>query len=117
MEILESKQGNATIIAPQVSRLDASNAAVLKNRFIDLISRDNYLIVLNMSQIDFVDSTGLGALLSGLKSLGNEGKLVLFGVSADVQKLFSITRLDQRVFKLASSKQEALQALDENSDE
>jgi anti-sigma B factor antagonist len=111
MDIYEKQKENSVILQPQVGRLDAANSQILKGRLVDLISQGRTRIALDLGQVDFMDSAGLAALLSALKSLGRNGKMTLFGVSAKVRKLFTITRLDNGVFTITQTEDEAVQAL------
>lgn len=56
-------------------------------------------VVLDMSRIDFMDSSGLGALIAVLKRMSPDGKFELAGLTAPVQRVFDLTRMD-RVFKI-----------------
>jgi len=111
MDIHEKQKETSVILQLQVGRLDAANSQILKGRLIDLISQGKTRIALDLGQVDFMDSAGLAALLSALKSLGRNGKMALFGVSAKVRKLFTITRLDNGVFTITQTEDEAVQAL------
>lgn len=115
MNIHEQQKDTLVILQPQVTRVEASNAQNLKNRLIDCISRGKSRIALDLGYVDFMDSSGLAALLSALKSLGKNGKIALFGVSDKVRKLFSITRLDNGVFIITETEEEAVKALEQSS--
>lgn len=116
MNIHEKQKDTLVILQPQVTRVEASNTQDLKNRLIECISRGKSRIALDLRQVDFMDSSGLAALLSALKSLGKDGKIALFGVSDKVRKLFSITRLDNGVFIITDTEDEAVKALNNRSD-
>jgi anti-sigma B factor antagonist len=111
MDVHEKQNGALVTLQPQVKRLDASNAQGLKNSLIEHISQGKTWIALDLGHVDFMDSAGLAALLSAVKSLGKNGKIALFGISDKVRKLFTITRLDNGVFTITRTEDEALQAL------
>ncbi len=67
-------------------------------------------IVLDLSSVDFVDSTGLGAIVRCLKELNGRGQLVLCGVNEMVLSLLKMTRLDD-IFIQAADRDEALKRL------
>lgn len=113
MDMSEKHTDTTIILQPQVHRVEASNAQSLKNKLIDCISQGKNRIALDLGQVDFMDSSGLAALLSALKSLGKNGGIALFGVSDKVRKLFSITRLDNGVFIITDTEDEAVQALEQ----
>ena len=95
------------VLAP---RLDAREAVDFKTQMVECISSGQHTIVLNLAEVRFIDSSGLGAIVSTLKLLGREGNLVLCGVTDPVMSLFKLTRMD-RVFQMFTSESDALAAL------
>ncbi len=95
------------VVAP---RLDAREAVTFKAQMADWIGRGPQTILLNLAEVRFIDSSGLGAIVSVLKLLGRQGDLVLCGVTEPVLSLFKLTRMD-RVFQIFSQESEALTAL------
>ncbi|ALG68971.1 STAS domain-containing protein [Beggiatoa leptomitoformis] len=75
-------------------RLDASIAPDFKDEMKALIANGQQYIILDLSQTDFLDSSGLGAIVSTLKLLKGEGDLILCGVQGAVISLFKLTRMD-----------------------
>ncbi|MFH1914014.1 MAG: STAS domain-containing protein [Pseudomonadota bacterium] len=108
----ERMVGKTMILRPVEERLDAANSGLLKSRFVDLVNDGHRSFVIDLSVVDFMDSTGLAALMSCLKTLGGEGEIVLAALSVKVRKLFALTRLDQGVFRIFVSTEEALAARD-----
>ncbi len=77
-------------------RFDAEAAAFVKGQIANLVSEQHPNLVVEMSQVGFIDSMGLAALVSGLKLCRkNRGVLKLVGLQPPVRMLFEITRLDQ----------------------
>ncbi|ADU64215.1 MAG: STAS domain-containing protein [Pseudodesulfovibrio sp.] len=107
----ERMVGKTMILRPVEERLDAANSGLLKSRFVDLVNDGHRSFVIDLSAVDFMDSTGLAALMSGLKTLGGDGEILLASLSVKVRKLFALTRLDQGVFRIFASTEEALAAL------
>ena len=70
----------------------------------------HHVIVLDLAAVRFMDSSGLGAMVSTLKLLGRDGNLVVCGVTDPVMNLFKLTRMD-RVFPMFPSESDALDAL------
>jgi anti-sigma B factor antagonist len=64
-------------------------------------------VVLDLSNVRFVDSTGVGAVVSVLKIMGGSKQLVLAGLNETVQQLFKLTRMD-KVFPIFPDVQHAL---------
>ena len=110
MEIEERKIGEAWIVRPLEKRIDAASAPDFKEIILGQISRGHDRIVLDLSGVDFVDSSGLGAMVSCLKRIGDKGDLVLFGLRDKVMSLFRLTRMD-RVFQIFPSQEEAIRTL------
>ncbi len=110
MQLEDKKIGNVLIVKPLEKRIDASSATDFKGKMVDWVNGGNNRIVLNLSLVDFIDSSGLGAIVSSLKTIGNNGDLVICGVRDTVMSLFRLTRMN-RVFQIFVSEEEALSAL------
>lgn len=83
--------------------LVASSIEELKNQVQKLVEKKYLHIVFDMSRIDFVDSSGLGACITTSRELAAlSGKLVCCGLKDNVQKLFTMTRADQKIAIMAS---------------
>ncbi|MBN2141532.1 MAG: STAS domain-containing protein [Desulfovibrionaceae bacterium] len=80
-------------------RLEAANAPRFKAQMLARLGQGVTRVVLDMSGLDFVDSTGLGALLSCNKAMAERGEMVLAGPGEKIRRLLAITRLD-RVFSI-----------------
>ena len=57
--------------------------------------RQEARIFLDLSAINFIDSTGLGALVGTLKKMGNEKFLGVIGAQKSVQAMFQLTRMNE----------------------
>ncbi|MCS6808393.1 MAG: STAS domain-containing protein, partial [Bacteroidota bacterium] len=91
--------------------LDAKVAVSFKEEMAQLISSGISTIVLDLSAVSFVDSSGLGAIVTSLKLLGRKGDLLICGVKDDVMTMFSLTRMD-RVFQLFPTVDDALRSIE-----
>ncbi len=99
-DIISLAQG--VLVRPAGPRLDAASAPALKNAVIDLANQGNTRVVVSASQLQHVDSSGLGTLIALHKTLQTAGgRLVLCDVSAKVMPILKLTRLD-RVLTIAS---------------
>jgi anti-sigma B factor antagonist len=96
-----------TITSPQ---LDYTFAEDFKLGVADCLRRGHERLVIDMSQVNFMDSSGLGALVSCLKRVGDPKRMLLCNVAPPVVSLFKLTRMDQ-VFIVYPSEQDALAAL------
>lgn len=110
MEIEQHQEGKVVRLKILEKRLDARSADCLKDKITELIQAGNTRIALDVSDVQFVDSSGLGAIVSALKLMGGNGDLVVGGVRDTVLSMFKLTRLD-RVFRIFKRPDEAVAAL------
>lgn len=103
-------EGEIMLVTPRDARLDARIADELKEQLLDVVRSGHARIALDLSGVDFVDSSGLGALVAVCKQLAGRGELAIVGARPAVVKLFRLTRLD-RVFRLYGNAPDALAAL------
>lgn len=95
MELETRKENEIIYIKPLVKRIDASSSTVFKAQITDFIVQGEMLIVLNLGSVEFIDSSGLGALISILKTVSNsKGNIALCDVNPNVLNLFAITRIN-----------------------
>jgi anti-sigma B factor antagonist len=107
LEISESALSEKTVLVTVSGRLNASSAQKLKNKLKQLVEDKKTGLILEMSGVAFIDSSGLAALVSGLKQARERGGwLRLAGVNEQVASIFKMTMLD-KVFELYSSVDEA----------
>jgi len=104
------KERNVFIVKILDKRLDASIASDFKEKMSDLIRNGNHTILLNISDVDFIDSTGLGAIVSSLKMLGEKGNIGICEIKDTVMRMFKLTRMN-KVFPMFGSEKEAIDAL------
>ncbi len=97
-------------VKPLEKRIDASSSAHFKGHMVDWIDEGKHHIVLDLSGVDFIDSSGLVSMVSILKMLNPAGDLVICGMNKAVMNLFRLTRMN-RVFRIFSSREEAVNAL------
>jgi len=82
----------------------------LRELLIDLVNKGNFHLLVNMEKVDFLDSTGLGVLVGGLKRVrAHDGSLELVCTQERILKIFRITGLT-KVFGIYSSVEEAKEA-------
>lgn len=110
MRFEESKVGDVLVARVLDSRIVAESAPRFKHQLVNYISDGNRSIVLDLQGVSFIDSSGLGALVSSLKVMGREGDLVLCGTGGTVVSMFKLTRMD-KVFRMYTTREEAVAAL------
>ncbi len=102
--------GGMLVIALDDQRLDAARAPAFKQALIDNISDQPRRVMIDATKVDFIDSTGLGALVALFKMMGEGGRIVVAGAKPPVRRLFEITKLDS-VFVLVADPEAATIAL------
>jgi anti-sigma B factor antagonist len=110
MRFEQTMVGSVLVAKVLDSRIVADVAPRFKHQLIDYISGGNRSIVLDMRAVSFIDSSGLGALVSSLKVIGQDGDLVLCGTNGTVASMFKLTRMD-KVFRMFGTTEEAVAAL------
>jgi anti-sigma B factor antagonist len=108
MNLEIKKEGEVSIVKPLNKDINASVSTDFKGSFVDLINQGNNYFLLNLSLVDFIDSSGLGAIISILKTLEhNKGVIALCEIQEPVLNLFRLTRMNQ-VFKIFESEEDGL---------
>jgi anti-sigma B factor antagonist len=80
--------------------IDVYTAPKLREALIELVQSGAYHIVVDLEQVDFLDSTGLGVLVGGLKRVrSHDGSMTLVCTQERLLKIFRITGLT-RVFEI-----------------
>lgn len=107
MELSTQTVSGLTIVTVTQPRIDASVAIRFKDAMRAITQTQAQNVILDMSAVSFVDSSGLGAIVAALKQLGAGRKLHLAGLSGDVEKVFRLTRMD-RIFEIHASVEDAI---------
>ena len=108
MEIEVKEQGTHVAIVELKGRLDMLTAVDLKQRLATVVADGRNRLVIDLANVDFVDSSGLGALISGLKAARVAGgDLRLAQLTKQVRYILEVSTLD-RVLRPYVTVQEAL---------
>ncbi len=107
MQIHREERGEALVATIMDDRLDAAGTKSFKSELSELVDAGHHHIVLDLSSVGFIDSSGLGAIVSGLKMLGNNGEIVICGTRPTVTSIFKLTRMD-KVFRMTEDVDEAI---------
>lgn len=106
-ELLSGKRAVLTLNG----RLDAGTAPDLKTKFTSLVGEGHIQLVIDLTRVPFIDSSGLAALVSGLKiTQETGGTLKLVGLTEQTRTAFRVTLLD-RVFEFYPDIDAALDSL------
>ena len=105
---ISTRSEDAYTIVEVVGELDVSTVAVFRERLVDLIANGNYHLVVDLQGVDFLDSTGLGVLVGGLRRVyPHDGSFQLVCTREGILKIFRITGLIN-VFSIHSSVEDAV---------
>lgn len=99
--------GEVIVVTVQAKRLDAYLAPEFKAKLVDLVQSGHERIVMDMAVLEFIDSSGLGALIAGFKALGGRGEIVLCGITPRLLSLFQLTHVD-KLFHIFDNVEEAV---------
>ena len=94
MELLAENRSGMLVICARGERIDAAGAIQFKDRMRELVQDPAPRVVLDLSQVMFLDSSGLGAVVAVMKALAPARNLELSGLTATVEKVFRLTRMD-----------------------
>lgn len=112
MDITVDRINDVAVATIPVEELDASNAAELKRDMATIVERDTK-VVLDLSKLRFIDSSGLGAILSCLRHVtARGGDLKLVGLTSSVRSAFELVRL-HRLFDIFATRGEAVRAFEQ----
>ena len=108
----ETLSEHAVVIAP-AGELDLYVAPELKQHLLGAIAAGARLVVVDLSQVTFVDSTTLGVLIGGVRRLrAGDGRLSVVISDPSILRTFELSGLD-RVFAIHSTREQAVAELDD----
>src|SRR5262245_26604590 len=92
---VESRTPGVAIVQP-TGRIDLLSAGALKQQLADTVKAGQRYLVIDLGEVTFVDSSGLGALVGGLKlARAAGGELQLARAGTQVRVLLELTKLDK----------------------
>jgi anti-sigma B factor antagonist len=107
MIITNRQEGIFTIISMS-GRFDAIGSREFKKIISRLMEMGNLRIVLDMAQVNFVDSSGMGTLIGTLRGIVKEGgEMRIAGLTPEVHTIFELTRL-HRIFDIYETTEAAM---------
>ncbi len=108
MQMTASEAVDALVVSVAEDRIDAAVAVRFKDLMRELTNHPAQRVVLDLTQVEFLDSSGLGAVVGSMKQLGRGRRLDLAGLTPTVDKVFRMTRMDS-VFRIYVDVDHALQ--------
>ena len=104
-------EGERTVVEV-AGEIDVYTAPQLREQLVELVDAGRYHLIIDMERVEFLDSTGLGVLVGGLKRVrAHDGSLRLVCTQERILKIFRITGLT-KVFPIHDSVTEAVAATD-----
>jgi len=107
MQMTASEVDDVLVVTVTDRRIDAAVAVRFKDKMQELTKQTHERVILDLGQVEFLDSSGLGAVVGSMKHLGRDRRLDLAALTPTVEKVFRITRMD-RVFRIFPSTEAAL---------
>jgi anti-sigma B factor antagonist len=100
------------VILDNAGEIDLYNAPEIKDIVNNLIEERKYNVVINLEKVSYIDSSGIGVLISSLSNLKKyQGGLKIINVFASVKKVFELTKLTS-FFEIYDSEEEAINTFD-----
>ena len=94
MDLNVNPRGDDVVIQAAEPRIDATVAIAFKDRMREATDRVAGRVVLDLGAVEFIDSSGLGAIVAAMKQLPGDRKLELAALSPAVAKVLRMTRMD-----------------------
>lgn len=108
---LETREVEGTTLVTVGGEIDVYTAPKLRDKITELVAAGAYRIVIDLEAVEFLDSTGLGVLVGGLKKVrAHDGSLRLVCTQDRLLKIFRITGL-AKVFDIHATPDEAVAAV------
>lgn len=105
--IKREKHSDFEIIRIDEKRFDAVIGPQVRQDLFSLIEQGHQNIGVDLSAIQFIDSVGLGVLVSALKKVSKDGSILLWGLTPAVQSVFELTQL-YKVFDIYEYERDAV---------
>lgn len=111
--LIKTKTAEGIPVIQLTGEVDAYTCSMFRDAMIDIIEQGNPFVVVSMTNVEYIDSSGLGTLVGGLKRASEmKGKIAVVASSVQIRKVFEITGLE-KVFPLFDDEADAARALAE----
>jgi len=105
LEVSTREVGDHTVIKLK-GEVDIYTAPSLRETIVDCVEKGRYKIAVDLDEVDFLDSTGLGVLVGGLKRVKqHEGELSIICNQEKILRIFKITGLT-KIFRMLTNADE-----------
>ncbi|AFZ59139.1 STAS domain-containing protein [Anabaena cylindrica FACHB-243] len=110
-KIYKTQDGNTVIVLKPTDRLDITSAWQFRLKLQECISKLSRHVVVNLGQVDFIDSSGLTSLVAGMRDADKvKGSFRICNVHPDAKLVFEVTMMDT-VFEIFETEEEALETI------
>ena len=110
MKLSAREESGVVVLEPKGKIMGGPDATLMHDKLHDFIKENKKKVVINLAEVDWMNSTGLGILISGLTTLrNNNGELKLANVTGKIESLLTITKLIT-VFETFDSVEEAVKS-------
>lgn len=108
MKISEETKGDVIVLRMNGKLMGGPDADAFQKQIKDLVARGKKQLVVDMSQVSWVNSTGLGILIAGYSTVKNAGGVLkLVGVNKRIDQIFMVTKL-HTIFETFDEESQAL---------
>lgn len=94
MDLATETHDDLLIVRAMEDRIDAAGAIQFKEQMRSICQNSHSRVMLDLSRVAFLDSSGLGAVVAVMKLLGPGRRLELAALTPTVAKVFRLTRMD-----------------------
>lgn len=94
MNLKTRRFGTLLVATLDESRLDAAISTRFKDKMREVAAAADGLLILDLSQVQFMDSSGLGAVIAVRKAMPEGRRIEISGLTPNVQRVFKLTRMD-----------------------
>jgi anti-sigma B factor antagonist len=112
MKLSDRVQDDIVVLEPKGKIMGGPDASLLHDKLYEYIKHDKKKVIIDLGQVDWMNSTGLGILISGYTTLRNhDGQLKLINVTDKINSLLTITKL-VTVFEAYDSFEDAVKSFE-----
>ncbi len=106
--VFSTPDGTTIVVFSPIGRLDITTAWQFRAKLQDCITKQSNHIVVNLGQVNFIDSSGLTSLVAGMRDADKaRGSFKLCNVHPEAKLVFEVTMMDS-VFEIFETEEEAL---------
>jgi anti-sigma B factor antagonist len=110
LQIDEQQIDNAVVLTA-AGEIDMYSSPSLREKIVSYTDHKVPVVVLDLSKVNYTDSSGLATMIEGLQATGKYGgKFVITGINENVKDVFQLSQLD-KVFEIYDTVEQALQQI------